>query len=107
MNTTTDYQLEICYEMERQIGKTNVLAISGGRVKRIGYTTLSFPVSNGYSVEVEYVEGRDLYNVRRVFARGLKRWVKGELTHIYGEDLGEIAYNASCFVNVDFGDHRP
>lgn len=103
MNTTTDYQLEICHTMERQIGRMNILAISGGRVKRIAETTLSFPVGSGYSVEVEYVEGRDLYSVRRVFARGLKQWIKGEVTHVYAEDLGEIAYRASCFVNVDFG----
>ncbi len=103
MNTTTDYQLEICHTMERQIGRMNILAISGGRVKRIAETTLSFPVSSGYSVEVEYVEGRDLYSVRRVFSRGLKQWIKGEVTHVYAEDLGETAYLASCFVNVDFG----
>ena len=103
MSTTTDYQLEICHTMERQIGRNNVLAISGGRVKRTGATTLSFPVSNGYSVEVEYVEGRDLYNVRRVFERGGKRWVKGEVTHVYGSDLGDVAYYASCFRHIEFG----
>ena len=103
MTTTTDYQLEICHTMERQIGRNNVLAISGGRVKRTGATVLSFPVSNGYSVEVEYQEGRDLYAVRRVFQRGAKRWVKGEVDGVYGEDLGDVAYYASCFRNVDFG----
>lgn len=103
MNTTTDHHLEICHTMERQIGRMNILAISGGRVKRTGYTTLTLPVGSGYSVEVEYVEGRDLYSVRRVFSRGTKRWIKGEVTHVYAEDLGETAYLASCFVNVDFG----
>jgi hypothetical protein len=103
MNTTTDYQLGICHSMERHIGRTNILAISGGRVKRIAETTLSFPVGSGYSVEVEFVEGRDLYSVRRVFARGPKQWIKGEVTHVFAEDLGETAYLASCFVNVEFG----
>lgn len=101
--STTDYTLEICHTMERQIGRMNILAISGGRVKRIAETTLSFPVGSGYSVEVEYVEGRDLYSVRRVFARGGKQWIKGEVTHVYAEDLGETAYLASCYVNVEFG----
>lgn len=100
---TTDYQLEICHTMERQIGRMNILAISGGRVNRVGYTTLSFPVASGYSVEVEYVEGRDLYTVRRVFTRGVKRWVKGEVDYVYAEDLGEIAYQASCFRDGEFG----
>lgn len=103
MTTAIDYQLQICHTMEQQIGRANILAISGGRVQRVASTTLSFPVSSGYSVEVEYVEGRDLYSVRRIFSRGLKRWVKGEVTHVYAEDLGEIAYLASCFSNIDFG----
>ena len=104
MNTATDYQLEICRTMEQQIGRRNILAISGGRVNRTDYTTLSFPVSSGSTVEVEYVEGRDLYTVRRVFTRGTKRWIKGEMTHIYGEDLGEIAYQASCYRDGSFGE---
>jgi hypothetical protein len=104
MNTATDYQLEICRTMESQIGRMNILAISGGRVNRTDYTTLSFPVSAGYTVEVEYVEGRDLHTVRRVFTRGTKRWIKGEVTHVYAEDLGEIAYRASCFRDGAFGE---
>jgi hypothetical protein len=100
----TDYQLDICHTMERQIGRMNILAISGGRVNRVGYTTLSFPVASGYSVEVEYVEGRDLYTVSRVFTRGAKRWIKGEVTHVYAEDLGEVAYRASCFHDGEFGE---
>jgi len=101
---TTDYQLEICHTMERQIGRMNILAISGGRVRRCDYTTLSFPVASGYSVEVEYVEGLDLYTVRRVFVRGAKRWIKGEVTHVFCEDLGEVAYQASCFRDGEFGE---
>ena len=101
---TTDYELQIFRTMERQIGRVTIRAISGGRVNRTGYTTLSLPVAYGYSVEVEYVEGRDLYTVRRMFVRGAKRWIKGEVTHVYAEDLGEIAYQASCFRDGEFGE---
>lgn len=101
---TTDYQLAICRTMEQQIGRGNILAISGGRVNRVGCTTLTFPVTSGYSVEVEYVEGRDLYTVRRIFTRGAKRWTKGEVEGVYAEDLGEIAYRASCFCDASFGE---
>lgn len=100
---TTDYHLGICHTMERQIGRMNILAISGGRVNRVGYTALSFPVASGYSVEVEYVEGRDTYTVRRVFTRGAKRWVKGELADVYCDEVGEVAYRASCFRDGEFG----
>ena len=104
MSSAIDYQLQICHTMEQQIGRANILSISGGRVQRIASTTLSFPVSAGFSVEVEYVEGRDLYNVRRVFSRGLEQSIKGEVTHVYAEDLGETAYRASCWQNLKFGE---
>lgn len=84
-----------------QIGRMNVLAISGGRKSLID-GTLVLPVGNGYSVEVDYVEGADDYTVRRVFKRGAKRWVKGELTGVYCDEVGEMAYQASSFRSYEF-----
>ena len=85
----------------RQIGAMNLLAISGGR-SRLEGETLVLPVGKGYSVEIDLYN--DLYNVRRVFKRGTKKWVKGEVFGVYCDQIGEVAYQASCFVNVEFGD---
>lgn len=90
--------------MIRQIGAWNILAISGGRKAALNETTLVLPISNGYKVEVELDEGRDLYNVRRVFVRAGKRSVKGEMLGVYCDLLGEAAYQASCFRDGKFGD---
>jgi hypothetical protein len=83
-----------------QIGRMNVFAISGGRVT-YSDTAVILPVGKGYRVEIE-LAADDTYTVRRVFVRGAKRFVKGEQTGVYCEDIGDVAYYASCFVNVDF-----
>lgn len=82
-----------------QIGRMNVLAISGGRIARTGPTTISLPVRYGYSVEIEYHEVPDTYTVRRIFARGSKRWVKTETTQVHCDQVGEVAYRASCYLD--------
>ena len=79
----------------KQIGGPTVLAISGGRAQTIGATVL-FPVSNGYQVSVT-LTGADDYTVRRLFVRGGKVSVKREWAGIYCEQVGEVAYRASCF----------
>jgi len=79
----------------QQIGKMNVLAISGGRVSMHDHT-MELPVSNGYLVTIT-LDPSDTYTVRRIFARGGKVWVKGEWTDVYSEQVGEVAYMASCF----------
>lgn len=83
-----------------QIGRMNVLAISGGRVGRVG-DTLVLPVGAGYSVEVDLDVASDTYTVRRMFRRGGKAFPKGEATNVYCDELGEVAYQASCFRNGD------
>ena len=94
---------EITTTALRQIGAWNVAAISGGRVHHASETLLVLPVGRGYSVEVEYVWGRDTYTVRRVFTRRARgaaeptRFVKGERDDVYCDELGEVAYQASCF----------
>lgn len=85
-----------------QIGRTMVLVISGGRKHLNAVGSLVLKVSHGYSVEIDYNEGSDTYTVRRVFTRGTKRWIKGEISNVYCDQVGEVAYRASCF-DDDFG----
>jgi hypothetical protein len=85
-----------------QIGFRTVLGISGGRWRRLA-TGITLPVSAGYSVEV-HVAADDTYTIRRVFKRGAKQWVKGEWAGIYCDMLSEMAWQASRYANVAFGD---
>jgi hypothetical protein len=95
-------------ELLTQIGAMNVMAISGGcryalyntRSEVVG---LRFPAGAGYWVDV-LLAGDDTYTVRRVFIRGGKEFIKGELTGVYCDEIGEVAYVASCYVNRSFGD---
>lgn len=91
-------------ELLNQIGRPTVLAISGGRARLAG-DTLVLPVSNGYTVEIT-LDPSDTYTVRRVFTRGVKRWIKGEISNVYCDQVSDIAYDASCFRSNDFGPHR-
>ena len=85
----------------RQIGIPNILAISGGRkIHRL--TGVTLPAGCGYSVTVD-LAGNDTYTVRRVFSRAGRTWIKGERSGIYCEQVGEQAYQASCWRNVSFG----
>lgn len=86
---------EMRLTMLAQIGDMNRLAISGGRVSGLRHG-IELPVSNGYSVTVE-LDANDTYVVRRLFSRGTKVWLHGERTGVYCEQLGEVAYMASCF----------
>lgn len=88
-----------------QIGRMNVLAISGGRVLRRD-TGVTLPVGCGYTVTVDLTAGDD-YVVRRVFTRGGKASVKGEQTRVYCDEVGEAAYRASCFRNGPWGEQAP
>lgn len=85
-----------------QIGRWNVAAISGGRVT-IGDGYIVLPVGAGYRVEIE-LAADDTYTVRRVFVRGGKRFVKGEQTNVYCDEIGEVAYRASSFRSYEFGE---
>jgi hypothetical protein len=83
-----------------QIGGPTVAAISGGRW-RLVEGTLFLPIAGGYSVEIDLYN--DLYNVRRVFKRGTKKWVKGERKGVYCDQISDVAYDASSYVNVEWG----
>lgn len=80
----------------RQIGRGNVLAISGGRWATTEEGTLVLPIRYGYAVEVD-LAANDTYTVRRTLTRSGVRSVKGERTDVYCDELGEAAYRASCY----------
>lgn len=85
-----------------QIGGTNVLAISGGRRSIDFDGALVLPVSNGYSVRIT-LAANDTYTVERVFRRGTKITLR-TVHDVYCEELGDVAYYASCFrSHPDYG----
>lgn len=88
-------------ELIHQIGLINIRAISGGRITHRP-TGITLPVAYGYKVTID-LNADDTYTVRRVFQRGPRTWVKGEETSVYCDQVGDSAYRASCFVNVEFG----
>lgn len=91
--------LELKQAMMQQIGAINVLSISGGRVNEISPVTLEFPVSQGYKVRVIYDRAGDCYTVQRVMTRGTKEFMKGQVTRVYADQVGDMAYYASCYRN--------
>lgn len=82
-------------ELLSQLGMNNLFAISGGRVTKRS-TGVTLPISNGYSLTIDRA-WNDTYTVRRLFTRSGKVSIKGELTGVHCEDLGEVAYYGSCF----------
>ena len=105
MNETTNNggqkvnALEQAKVIVSQLGRNNLLAISGGRVT-YRETGITLPVSYGYSVTIDLEN--DLYIVRRVFKRGGKVTIKGEVKGVYCDDLGEIAYQAHAYNSYEF-----
>lgn len=83
-----------------QIGRMNVLAISGGRRSYLqddeGVEVI-LPCGHGYEVRITYVAARDLYTVTRGYRRGLSYWIKGQMTDIGDTELGEVAYRAGMY----------
>jgi len=109
MNQKNEYQQRPfnAEQLIRQIGIGNFYAISGGRVKAItneqGETVeVILPVGKGYLVAIT-LGWDDTYIVRRVYGWKKPR-TKGVQSNVYCEEVGEIAYKASCFVNVPFGE---
>jgi hypothetical protein len=90
-----------------QIGRMNVLAISGGRVGVVknneGETIeVELPCGAGYRVSI-ILAWDDTYTVTRQFVRKGTVFQKGTIEGVYCDQVGEIAYKASCFRNVEFG----
>ena len=95
-------------ELIAQIGRMNIFAISGGRVgvdKNDDGETIKveLPVSNGYRVSIG-LNWNDTWTVSREFVRAGKVSNKGTLENVYADQVGEVAYQASCFRNVKFGE---
>lgn len=91
---------QIAQTMIEQIGRMNILAISGGK-KTIEYdgqdVEIVLPCGYGYQVRICYETGRDLYRVSRCYQKGLNFWIKGEKVGVYDTELGEEAYRAGMF----------
>ena len=90
-----------------QIGRMNIFAISGGRVNitknNQGETVeIELPVGYGYRVSIT-LGWDDTYTVSRQFVRKGVVTDKGTIEGVYCDQVGEIAYKASCFRNVEFG----
>jgi hypothetical protein len=106
--TVTDEGTGTAAILLQQIGRSNLLAISGGRwnfhYDGSGKTIdgITMPVHYGYHVEV-ILWWDDTYTVNRVFKRGGKWWLKGQVKGVYNDQVGEMAYRASCYRDP-FGD---
>ena len=95
-------------ELIDQIGRMNIFAISGGRVgvtkNNEGETVeVELKVGKGYRVSIS-LGWDDTWTVSRQFVRKGVVSDKGTLTGVFADQVGEIAYKASCFVNVQFGE---
>lgn len=94
-----------------QIGKMNILGISGGRVNALknshGETVgINLPVSRGYGVNV-LLHPDDTYTVQRTFTRSGVTKIKGQEEGVHAEEIGDTTYRAGMYVNVPFGAHNP
>ena len=93
-------------ELIAQIGRMNIFAISGGRVgvivEKNETVEIQLPVSNGYQVSIK-LGWDDTWTVARQFVRKGVVSDKGTVEGVYCENVGEVAYQASCFRNVEFG----
>jgi len=90
-----------------QIGKMNILAVSGGKVNAIhnidgAAVGVELPVSSGYKVRV-FLRDDDTYTVQRVN----KDSVKGEETGVFADQVGESVYQAGMYKSNPFGGHTP
>ena len=99
MTTTYDIGAEQRAEILRQIGRMNVLAISGGRVTALA-DGVELPVSQGYRVRVQ-LTGADDYTVSRVLVRAGREYSHGVRERTYCDEVGEAAYRASSYRSYD------
>jgi len=102
--------------LKNQIGFWNIAAISGGRIYIDGTTydaqnqttqQVELPIAYGYRVRIT-LGWDDTYTVSRVIVKntkkGISEVIKGTVEGVYCENVGEVAYQASCFrSNTDFG----
>ena len=89
-----------------QVGRMNLMAISGFRWGMDASGDILLPVSSGYRVRIS-LEADDTYTVTREMKRGAKIFVKGSQDNVYCDELGEVCYQASCYKSNPFGGHDP
>lgn len=88
-------------EMRAQIGSA-IFAISGGRLTGTVHG-IELPVAKGYVVKVYYTVNDD-YTVERVRrVSGIDKSC-GFVQGVYGDQLAEVAYRASCFESYGDGE---
>ena len=87
-----------------QIGRMNLMAISGFRWSMDSNGDMLLPISSGYRVRIS-LDANDTYTVTREMKRGDKIFVKGTQSDVYAEDLGETCYQASSYKSNDWGGH--
>ena len=90
-----------------QIGRMNILAISGGRVDVVknneGETIeVELKCGAGYRVSI-ILAWDDTYTVTRQFVRKGIVSQKGTIEGVYCTEIGEVAYQAACWRNREFG----
>jgi hypothetical protein len=93
-------------ELIKQIGQMNIYAISGGRVgvvKDKGETIeVELPCGAGYRVSIA-LGWNDTYTVTRQYVRKGTVFIKGVVEGVYCTEIGEVAYQAACWRNREFG----
>ena len=94
-------------ELISQIGHMNILAISGGRVivvKNNDGETIEVELKCGAGYRVSIALGwDDTYTVTRQYVRKGTVFNKGTVEGVYCDNIGEVAYKASCFRSYEFG----
>jgi len=86
-------------EIVRQIGAGNMGVISGGRVIVVD-NGIELAVGSGYRVRV-VLDPTDTYTVSRVYRKGGEEFEHGSISDVYFDEVGELAYRASCFNSYD------
>jgi hypothetical protein len=93
--------------LKAQLGMFNIFAISGGRFYIDGATfqdgktqQVELPVAYGYRVRI-FLDWNDTYTVQRVIVKntknGIKETIKGSVEGVYCDQVGQVAYYASCY----------
>jgi len=91
----------------RQIGRMNLLAVSGGRWN-VGHDgSVILPVRHGYDVRVA-LAADDTYTVERRWTRvGQPIRIKARWTGVHADQVGDVVYRASCYRDAPEGAEVP
>jgi predicted glutamine amidotransferase len=90
-------------QTKEQIGRMNMLAISGGRSMAL-QTGILMAAGQGYYVAVMLTDS-DTYSVYRLYKRSGQYTIMGETHGVYFDEVGEVAYRAGMY-NHSWGGHQ-